>query len=141
MQNESDKEQVKKTRNDVALNVAVGYLQILLSGEQVNLANVKVLQTKTQLEVTRKKVDAGTLPEIESANLEAQLAADSSALVAAVTSVSQSVLLMKALLNMDAAFPFDVETPSVDLIPILPLAELQPELVLHWPQQIYLSKK
>jgi len=129
LQNEADKEQVKKTQNDVALNIAVAYLQILLAREQVNLANVKIQQTKTQLEVARKKVAAGILPEIESANLEAQLAVDSSSLVAVQTSADQSVLLLKALLNMDAAFPFDIETPSVDLIPLLPLADLQPELV------------
>jgi outer membrane protein len=36
---------------------------------------------------------------------------------------------MKALLNMDAATPFDVLTPPVDKIPIIALAELQPDAV------------
>ena len=80
---EADKEQTKKIQNDIALNVAVAYLQILLAREQANLSNVQVEQTKAQLENTRKRVDAGVLPELNAAELEAQLARDSSSLVTA----------------------------------------------------------
>lgn len=126
---EADKEQTKKIQNDIALNVAVAYLQILLAREQVNLASVKIAQTNAQLENTRKKVDAGVLPELNAATLEGQLAADSSNYYAATTSAQQFLLQMKALLNLDAAQPFDVVTPPVNNIPIIPLAELQPETV------------
>lgn len=126
---EADKEQTKKIQNDIAMNVAVAYLQILLARERVNLTKVKITQTATQLETTRKKVDAGTLPELNAATLEGQLAADSSEYYAATISAQQFLLQMKALLNLDAAEPFDVETPSVNNVPIIPLAELQPETV------------
>ncbi|MEI9809749.1 MAG: TolC family protein [Bacteroidota bacterium] len=36
---------------------------------------------------------------------------------------------MKALLNLDAAVPFDIEVPPVGLIPVEPLADLQPDAV------------
>lgn len=126
---EADKEQTKKIQNDIALNVAVAYLQILLAREQVNLSAVKIAQTTAQLENTRKKVDAGVLPELNAATLEAQLAVDSSNYYAASTSAQQFLLQMKALLNLDAAQPFDVVTPPVNNIPIIPLGELQPETV------------
>lgn len=126
---EADKEQTKKIQNDIALNVAVAYLQILLTRERVNLAKVKISQTASQLENTRKRVDAGVLPELNAATLEAQLAIDSSDYYAATTSAQQFLLQMKALLNLDAAQPFDVITPSVNTIPIIPLAELMPETV------------
>jgi outer membrane protein len=126
---EADKEQTKKIQNDIALNVAVAYLQILLAREQVNLSKVKIEQTASQLESTRKKVDAGVLPELNAATLEAQLAVDSSNYYAATTSAQQFLLQMKALLNLDAAQPFDVVTPPVNAIPIIPLGELMPESV------------
>jgi outer membrane protein len=137
---EADKAQVKKVQNDIALNVAVAYLQILLAREQVNVVAVQVEQTKSQLELTRKRVKAGSLPELNAAELEAQLAADSSALITAQSTVQQVLLQMKALLNMDAGMAFDVTTPPVDLIPVDELADLQPEsvyalAVANLPQQ------
>jgi outer membrane protein len=36
---------------------------------------------------------------------------------------------MKALLNLDAAIPFDIVVPPVGLIPVLALADLQPDAV------------
>lgn len=126
---EADKEQTLKVQNDIALNVAIAYLQILLAKEQANLASVQIAQTTAQLENTRKRVDAGALPELNAAELEAQLARDSSAYVTAKASVQQFILQMKALLNLDAALPFDVETPPVENIPVLGLAELQPDAV------------
>jgi outer membrane protein len=126
---EADKQQIEKAQNDIALNVAVAYLQILLSREQVNLARVQLEQSKEQLNVTRKRVDAGSLPELNAAELEAQLARDSAALITADGAVLQYILQMKALLNLDAAAPFDVVVPPVGLIPVEPIAELQPDAV------------
>jgi outer membrane protein len=126
---EADKQQIQKAKDDIALNVAVAYLQILLAKEQANLAKVQVQQTQDQLTNTRKKVNAGVLPELNAAELEAQLARDSSSLVTTVASVQQFLLQMKALLNLDAGASFDIETPPVDRIPVEALADLQPEAV------------
>jgi outer membrane protein len=137
---EADKEQTKKIQNDVALNVAVAYLQVLLAREQSNITRAKVALTIAQLDNTRKRVNAGTLPELNAAELEAQLARDSSTLVSAEANATQFLLQMKALLNLDAAAPFDVVTPPVDAIPVEALADLQPESVYglamsSFPQQ------
>ena len=126
---QADLEQVKKIQNDIALNVAVAYLQILLAREQVNVARIQVLQTGAQLTNTQKQVDAGKLPELNAAQLESQLAADSAGLITAEASAITFVLQLKALLNLDAGLPFDVQTPPVDKIPVETLAELQPESV------------
>jgi outer membrane protein len=131
---------VDKVKNDIALNVAVAYLQILLGREQINLSKIQVEQTRSQLESTRKQVDAGKLPELNAAQLESQLATDSSNLISAESSAQQLLLQMKALLNVDAAASFDVVTPPVDRIPIENLADLQPDAVYilainNMPQQ------
>lgn len=131
---------VDKAKNDIALNVAVAYLQVLLAREQINLSKVKLAQTRSQLESTRKQVDAGKLPELNAANLESILASDSSALITAETTAQQYLLQMKALLNMDPALSFDISTPPVEMIPIESLADLQPDAVyklatVNMPQQ------
>ncbi len=120
---------IQKAANDVALNVATYYLQILAASEQVNIVSVQIKQTQSQLNVTRKKVEAGALPELNALELEATLATDSSNYIAAQSTYQQNILQLKALLNLDAALPFDVEIPAADKIPLEPLAELQPETV------------
>lgn len=137
---EADVQQTQKIKNDIALNVAVAYLQILLAREQVNISSIQVQQTSAQLENTQKQVQAGRLPELNAAQLEAQLATDSSSLITAQASAQQFVLQLKALLNLDAGIPFDVETPPVDKIPVESLSDLQPESVyasalVNLPQQ------
>ena len=126
---EADNQETNKVKDDIALSVANAYLGILLAREQANIARNKVDLSKAQLENTRRQVEAGKLPELEAANLEAQLAVDSSVLVSAEGSVTQSLLLMKALLTLDAGTAFDVTTPPVESIPIESLADLQPEAV------------
>jgi len=129
LSSEADKAQVEKVKDDVGLNVAVAYLQILLAKEQTNLVRVKIGTTTEQLSNTRKRVDAGVLPELNAAELEAQLSRDSSNLITAEATVQQNILQMKALLNLDAGAPFDIESPSVAKIPVESLADLQPEAV------------
>ena len=127
--NEADKAQVLKVQDDIAINVAVAYLQILLAREQANLTRVQIGTTIEQLNNTRKRVDAGVLPELNAAELEAQLSRDSSNLITAEASVQTFILQMKALLNLDAGAAFDIESPTIDKIFIENLADLQPETV------------
>lgn len=127
--NEADKAQVLKVQDDIALNVAVAYLQILLAREQANLTRVQIGTTIEQLNNTRKRVDAGVLPELNAAELEAQLSRDSSNLITAEANVQTFILQMKALLNLDAGAAFDIESPTIDKIYIESLADLQPEAV------------
>jgi outer membrane protein len=133
-----------KIRNDIALNVALSYLQVLLARQQVEVLRIKQKQTAAQLGVTRKQVDAGALPELNAAQLEGQLAQDSANVVNAKTSEIQTLYALKALLALDAAQPFDVQTPPVELIPVEPISALQPGLVYeaalkNLPQQRYNS--
>ncbi|MEJ7912582.1 MAG: TolC family protein [Chitinophagaceae bacterium] len=126
---EATRASVDKTKNDIALNVAGSYLQVLLNREQIEISRVQLQQTAAQLDNTRKLVRAGSVPELNSLQLEAQLAQDSSNVVSAKGAEAQSLLLLKALLSLDAGSPFDVFTPPVESIPLDPISELQPEAV------------
>jgi outer membrane protein len=129
-----------KARNDIALRVANGYLLALQAKEQVEINELQISLTKEQLEMTRKRVEAGALPELNAAEIEAQLARDSSTLVTSIANRELQLLQLKAILNLDAAAPFDIETPQVESIRVLPLSELEPETIyalalVNLPQQ------
>jgi outer membrane protein len=120
---------VDKIKNDVTLNVAAAYLQALLSREQVSLARTKLALTREQLGNTRKLVDAGSLPELNAAELEVQFATDTSAVISAQETYDINNLQLKAILNLDVAAPFDLDTPPVETIPVEPITNLQPDIV------------
>ncbi|MDO9376868.1 MAG: TolC family protein [Bacteroidota bacterium] len=126
---EAAKANTNKLKNDIALTAANGYLQVLLAIEQENIARVQLRQTQAQLSNTRKLVNAGSLPELNAAELEAQEARDSANYVSAKGNVTQTILVLKSYMNFDAAAPFDVSVPPIELIPIEKIADLQPEAV------------
>jgi outer membrane protein len=128
---QASKMDIEKSKNDLALNVASSYLQALLALEQIHVAEVQVQQTQGQLLDTRKRVDAGSLPELNAVQLEAQLATDSSNLITAKSNADLNILSLKALLYLDAAAPFELDAPPVDLIPVESIAELQPDFVFN----------
>jgi outer membrane protein len=120
---------VDKIKNDIALNVATFYLQVLLARKQADIARVQMEQSRNQMILTRRKVSAGSLPEVDALSLEGQYANDSSTYITAIATADQNLLDLKALLNLDAASPFDIVTPPVDNIPVEPILELQPDKV------------
>lgn len=129
-----------KLKNDIALSVANLYLQILLGIEQEKIAGIQLQQSQAQLSNTRKLVDAGALPELNAAELEAQVARDSSTVITSRGAVIQNILSLKAFMALDAATPFEIETPPADKIFVEKIADLQPESVYtlamtNMPQQ------
>ena len=119
----------EKIRNDIALTVATVYLQVLLFKEQERIASIQLQQSQSQLTATRKRVSAGALPELNAAELEAQVARDSSSVISAKGNTQQSILNLKAYLALDATAPLDVDVPPVDNIPVENIAALQPDVV------------
>ncbi|RFS24051.1 TolC family protein [Chitinophaga silvatica] len=119
-----------KARNDLAFNVATAFLQILLNSEQLKVNQVQVELTQSNLENTKKLVIAGSVPESNQADLEAQLAMDSTNLVTAQNQVVLSILQMKAYLNLGFDIPFEADIPAnISSLPVAPLHEMAPEMV------------
>jgi len=69
------------------------------------------------------------LPELSASQLEAQLALDSLNYITAKGNTELAVLTLKSYLSIDAAAPFVVDKPPVELIPVEPIADLQPDAV------------
>lgn len=120
---------IDKAKNDISLAVANAFLQVMLRREQARISELQMNLSKAQLSNTRKLVTAGSQPELNAVQLEAQLAKDSSALLQSQALIEQSLINLKAYLNYDFTLPFDIAAPSVDDIPIENIGDLQPEAV------------
>jgi outer membrane protein len=118
-----------KTKNDLTLNVANAYLQVLMAIQATRSADSALYLSQLNLELTRKQVAAGTLPELNAAELEAQVAQDSSTYINSKGNIELDLLTLKAYMGMDAATPFEIATPAVEDIPVEPIADLQPDIV------------
>lgn len=124
----ANSELVNKLENDISLNVATAYLAILLNTETYQVDQQQVQLSLSELQNTRRQVEAGALPESNQADLESQVASDSSTLITARNNLALSVLQMKALLNLDFDTPFSVDTlKNIDAIPLMNLNEEDPE--------------
>lgn len=131
LRTDAAKMDLEKIKNDIALNVATYYLQVLLSKQQILIATLQMQQTKSQLDIAIKRRDAGAVPELDVLTLQGQFATDSSNYIAASATADQNLLLLKQVLNLDAGKPFDITTPPVEQIPVEPILQLQPEAVFQ----------
>jgi outer membrane protein len=135
LNSDASKMDVEKVKNDIALTVATYYLQVLLARQQIFIASLQMQQTKNQWEITRKRVDAGSVPELDAVTLEGQYATDSSNYITARATADQNLLQLKQVLNIDAGQLFDIATPPVEQIPVDPILQLQPETVFKIAMQ------
>ncbi|HLO83063.1 MAG TPA: TolC family protein [Chitinophagaceae bacterium] len=115
---EADMAAVDKAKNDIGLNVARQYLLALLSFEQSKVNEIQLQQSLQQYNNTRKLVDAGTLPELNAVELEAQVARDSATLIQSLANYEIDKLSLKGLLNLPADELFELDTPPIETIPV-----------------------
>ena len=126
---QADAAAVDKAKNDIALNVARQYLLVLLDMEQSVVTDIQLKQSQAQYQNTRKQVDAGALPELNAAELEAQVARDSANLITAQTQIAVDKLTLKALINLPADAAFELEVPPVEQIPVDNILEISPATI------------
>ncbi len=136
----ADELNIERTKNDLALSVANAFLQVMLRREQANVSGVQLRQSQEQLRNTRKFVEAGSQPELNAIQLEAQVERDSATYIQALASAEQGIINLKAFMNFDFASQFDIVYPAVENIPVDNILDLQPQAVyelalLNQPQQ------
>jgi outer membrane protein len=105
-------QQYKQLQNDISLNIATAYLRILLSKEQVKNAQAQLELDVEQRNLIAKRVKAGSLPELNLAQLNAQVAQDSSTFTNSKLDVQTAILDLKSILNLDLDKNIDIATPT-----------------------------
>ncbi len=103
---------VEKLKNDISLNIAAAYLQILFNHELVESAKMQLELSSLQVEQTRKLVDAGSLPSGNLMEMEAQRASDELQLVNAQNQLDLSYLTLTQLLDIRDWESFSIYKPN-----------------------------
>ncbi|MFH2095885.1 MAG: TolC family protein, partial [Bacteroidota bacterium] len=115
-------EDVEKMKNDISLNIAAMYLQILFNRDMLEMSEKQMEITKLQIERTAKLVEAGSVPEGSLMEVEAQLASEELAVVNNRNQLDISMLTMTQLLELDSAEGFDIVVPE---LPELEMAAIE----------------
>ena len=116
-----------RLKNDISLNIASAYLQILFSKELVEIAENQLDITRQQVERTERLVDAGSLPMGNLLEIRAQEAGDNLRLVNARNQLTLSYLALTQLLELPDVEDFTIEIPDFDGVPVTPpLYQVQP---------------
>ena len=102
-------------RDNVALNVALAYLQILLNKELVTANENQLNITLQQIEKTRKLVDAGSTAKGNLLQIEAQAAQEEVSLVNFRNQLEISYLNLTQLLELDSPSGFDIIVPDINV--------------------------
>ncbi len=109
--------QLEAIRNDIAVNVASNYLQILMNKEVLLVATEQFNNSNRMYEQAKAQYDAGSIAYGDLLQSESQLAQDEQRMVVAENNVQLSLLALAQLLQIEDATSFDVRTPEFDLPP------------------------
>jgi len=104
---------VDKLKNSISLNIAAAYLQILFSEELVETTKKQVELSVLQVERTSVMVKAGSLPEGNLLEIEAQLASDELQLVNAQNQLELSYLTLTQFLDLRNPENFKIQKPQL----------------------------
>ncbi len=118
---------LQSNKNTLALNIASGYLQVLLDQELLQEANAQHEVTAQQVEKTQKMVDAGSLAKGNLYDVQAQEANDEVNIVNSENQLNIAMLSLAQLLDIDSVQLFKIVRPEIT-IPDNPAVN-QPDLI------------
>ena len=103
---------VEKLKNDLGLNIASVYLEILNYLEQIKVAEEQYTLTRLQIERSQTLVEAGSAPLGDLLNIQAQGANEESNLVALRNRMDLARLTLIQLLDLGSGEGFEVSVPD-----------------------------
>jgi outer membrane protein len=104
--------QVEKAKDDIILNIASAYLQILFSQELLQVAKSQLEVTQQQVEKTKKLVEVGNKAMGDLMQIQAQASTEKSNVTTANNNLKFSFLILGQLLDMDSVSGFDIVVPE-----------------------------
>lgn len=128
---EASRSDYQKIKNDVALQVCLAYLQVLLNKETTEVARTQVELTTAQKTRVQALVDAGQSPRASLFEIESQIAQEEFTLVSTENQVNIALLNLVQLLQLkeEQAQNFDIVEPVFD--------NLGGELIQITPGEVY----
>jgi outer membrane protein len=112
----SSNESYLQQKNDLSLNVATAYINVIFSDEILQIAQAQYKITLEQLDRTQKLADAGTLAKSAVYDLKAQLANEEVNVTTSDNNYQIAMLSLKQLLNLDTLNDFNISQPNIDML-------------------------
>ena len=106
-------EEMKKAKDDIMLNIAASYLEILFADELVVVAEDLLKITQLQIDRTTKLVEAGSLAKGSLLEIEAQYAREELNVVNAQNRLQLAYLALYQLLEVPSTESFKIEKPTL----------------------------
>lgn len=118
----ADMEDLKKAKEDLSVNVASSYLQVLFNQELLKVAQEQVTLSKEQYARIAKLAELGKSSVAEVAEAKARIAQDELSLVQADNNYRLSLLELSQLLELPTPEGFTLDFPDVNptFVPITP---------------------
>ncbi len=104
---------LQKTKDDITLNIAAAYLEILFAEELEQVSQAQIEVTKQQIARTRQLVDAGSSARGALLEIEAQLAQEELQLVKDQNNVQLSYLTLYQFLELPVSQSFKITKPKL----------------------------
>ena len=130
----SSQYQLDKMKDDVSLNVANAFLQILFNKESIKVQNEQLAFDEKQFKRTEELVNVGTIPRGDLLDVKATVAADKQRLVAAENALFLSKLSLAQLLQLEDFQNFDITETAYD-VKESPVSIQKPEDILAKAKQ------
>lgn len=104
---------LEKLKNDISLNIAAQYLQILFNTELLNIAKEQLEVTSAQVARSKILVEAGSVAKGDLLQIQSQEAADELSVITAESNLQLSYLTLSQLLELDSADDFKIDVPEI----------------------------
>jgi len=109
-------QELEETKDNIILNIAALYLEILFAEELENITESQIEVTRQQIDRTKKLLDAGSVAKGALLEIEAQLAREELQLVKDQNKVQMAYLKLFQLLELPADERFKISKPELPVI-------------------------
>ncbi|MEO9484495.1 MAG: TolC family protein [Ekhidna sp.] len=110
---EASRKDLEKAENDISLNTASFYLNVIFNKELMENARFQLESSQQQLDRTRILVESGALPLANKLQLESQVATNEVNLINAQNNLDLALLSLKQALLLPTGQDIDVIIPNV----------------------------
>ena len=124
---------IKKMQEDIALNVAQAYLQILFNRENLKVQKEQLATDENQQQRSEQLLEGGLIPRGDLLDIQATVAADKQRIIEAENQLLISKLSLAQLLQLEDFRNFDIADEQFD--------EEESEVLLQTPENIYNKAK
>ena len=114
LQNQIDALSVEESANDIRVAIVQAYMQALHAREAVEIAINTAKTSEAQRDRAREMFQAGSISQVDLAQLESQYQSDAYQVVVARTSLDNYKLQLKQLLELDITDQIELSVPEIN---------------------------